>query len=188
MNGTLVGSTENMFRTWEFPVKDLLREGENELVVVFRSVIAEGEERRAAYGTQLPADNDPGKVSPYVRKAAYQFGWDFAPRLVTAGIWLPVELRCWSVARIADVRVTQSLAGADAVVGIEARVDGSIEGNAFIAMEIDGERTLVPLSARNADGTVRASISVHDAQRWWPNGEGEQVLYPLRWNCSIRAG
>src|SRR5215469_3917768 len=35
---------------------------------------------------------DPSKgiypTSQYVRKAAYSFGWDWAPRLITSGIWL----------------------------------------------------------------------------------------------------
>ena len=182
VNGTEVGRADNMFRTWTFPIRHLLREGVNEIVVLFRSAIAVGERRRMLYRVQLPADNDAGrtKVSPYVRKAAYQFGWDFAPRLVTAGIWQPVELRCWSGARIAGVHVSHAFAGDNAVVGFEARIEGALPGAAYIAMEIDGDRTLVPLDARSADGLVHASISLRDARRWWPNGEGEQVLYPLQ--------
>lgn len=93
LNDSLLGKADNMFRQWEWPVKQLLRSGANELKVVFRSVIKEGAKLRDAYGIQLPHDNDPSGVSPYVRKAAYQFGWDFAPRLVGCGIWREVGLR-----------------------------------------------------------------------------------------------
>ena len=93
LNDSLVGRANNMFRTWEWEVKDLLREGPNELRVIFRSPIREGAKLRDAYGIQLPHDNDPSGVSPYIRKAAYQFGWDFCPRLVTSGIWQGVECR-----------------------------------------------------------------------------------------------
>ena len=85
LNGSFLGKADNMFRSWEWPIKGLLKPGDNELKVIFRSAIKEGGKLRDAYGIQLPHDNDPSGVSPYVRKAAYQFGWDFAPRLVGAG-------------------------------------------------------------------------------------------------------
>lgn len=103
LNDSLIGKADNMFRTWEWEVKDKLRRGANELKVIFRSPIKEGAKLRDAYGIQLPHDSDPTGVSPYIRKAAYQFGWDFCPRLVTSGIWKEVELRAWSVARISHV-------------------------------------------------------------------------------------
>ena len=100
LNDSLIGKADNMFRTWEWEVKRHLKKGENELKVIFRSPIKVGAKLREAYGIQLPHDSDPSGVSPYIRKAAYQFGWDFCPRLVTSGIWQEVELRGWSVDRI----------------------------------------------------------------------------------------
>ena len=100
LNDSLLGKADNMFRTWEWPVKDALKPGANELKVIFRSPIKEGAKLRDAYGIQLPHDSDPTGVSPYIRKAAYQFGWDFCPRLVTSGIWKEVEVRGWSEDRI----------------------------------------------------------------------------------------
>lgn len=107
LNDSLIGKADNMFRTWEWEVKHLLKKGENELKVIFRSPIKEGAKLREAYGIQLPHDNDPTGVSPYIRKAAYQFGWDFCPRLVTSGIWKGVELRGWSLARILNVELLE---------------------------------------------------------------------------------
>lgn len=96
LNDSLLGKADNMFRYWEWPIKGALKQGENELKVIFRSAIKEGAKLRDGYGIQLPHDNDPSGVSPYVRKAGFQFGWDFAPRIVTCGIWQPVELRVGS--------------------------------------------------------------------------------------------
>lgn len=105
LNDSLIGKADNMFRTWEWAVKRHLKKGENELKVIFRSPIKEGAKLREAYGIQLPHDNDPSGVSPYIRKAAYQFGWDFCPRLVTSGIWKGVELRGWSSALVSGIDV-----------------------------------------------------------------------------------
>jgi beta-mannosidase len=41
----------------------------------------------------------------YSRKAAYQYGWDWGPRLVTVGIWKPVKLEAWDSAKIDNFRV-----------------------------------------------------------------------------------
>ena len=92
LNGVRIGGADNMFRTWRWPVHGILRAGPNDLRVVLRSPVREGAQLRAAYGIQLPHDSDPSGTSPYVRKAAYQFGWDFVPRLVTLGIWQEVAL------------------------------------------------------------------------------------------------
>lgn len=105
LNDSLLGKADNMFRQWEWPVKDLLKSGENELKVIFHSTIKEGARLRDAYGIQLPHDNDPSGVSPYVRKAAYQFGWDFAPRLVGCGIWREVGLRGWDEAYLTGFKL-----------------------------------------------------------------------------------
>jgi beta-mannosidase len=32
----------------------------------------------------------------FSRKAAYHYGWDWGPRLVTAGIWKPIKLRAFN--------------------------------------------------------------------------------------------
>ena len=49
LNDSLIGKADNMFRTWEWEVKRLLHQGENELKVIFRSPIKEGAKLREAY-------------------------------------------------------------------------------------------------------------------------------------------
>ncbi|NUQ16379.1 MAG: hypothetical protein HUU33_13780 [Flavobacteriales bacterium] len=104
LNGVRIGGSDNMFRTWRWPVHGLLREHGNELQVVLRSPVREGAHERAEHGVQLPHDSDPTGVAPYVRKAAYQFGWDFAPRLVTLGIWKEVALELPAAAPAGSMR------------------------------------------------------------------------------------
>jgi beta-mannosidase len=43
----------------------------------------------------------------YIRKAAYEYGWDWGPRFVTSGIWRPVRLEAWDKVRIADFAIRQ---------------------------------------------------------------------------------
>jgi len=92
VNGTQVLSADNMFREWMIDVKPQVKEGANELRILFRSPIVEGLKKYDANGYVIPvSDNDQavngevegGKaVSVYTRKAGYHFGWDWGPRLV----------------------------------------------------------------------------------------------------------
>src|SRR5208282_4715750 len=43
----------------------------------------------------------------YLRKAAYEYGWDWGPRFVLSGIWRPVKLDVWDDAKISNLHVRQ---------------------------------------------------------------------------------
>jgi len=70
----------------------------------------------------------------YIRKAAYEYGWDWGPRFVTSGIWRPVRLEAWNRVRIADFAIRQrdvskEVAHLDAEIEIEAATAGSTSVN-----------------------------------------------------------
>src|SRR5215469_4804314 len=95
LNGQSLLHADNMFRSWHVNVTGKLRP-HNTLQIVFHSPV----NTVAAVAAKLPyiipgtgyEPLDPSKrvypTSQYVRKAAYSFGWDWAPRLITSGIWL----------------------------------------------------------------------------------------------------
>jgi len=171
LNDSLIGKADNMFRTWEWSIKSSLRLGENELKVIFRSPIKEGAKLRDAYGIQLPHDSDPSGVSPYIRKAAYQFGWDFCPRLVTSGIWKAVELRGWSGGRIFDVQTTHTGEVVNFMVFPQYGSRG-VEKKLKYEVEVNGRRVA---TARNKPGQLwKLSAKRADVipDRWHPAGHG----------------
>lgn len=87
LNDKKVLQADNMFRQWRIPVASALKMGSNHLGVHFYSSARIAKERKAAEKVPYP-DNE----RIYVRKAQYQFGWDWGPRLVTSGIWREVRL------------------------------------------------------------------------------------------------
>src|ERR1043165_4337695 len=100
LNGTYLGHAENMFRCWEWNVKKLLRDGENELQILFSSPVR----FITAKQTQLPLQGGgdiPG--GPHLRKAPCQWGWDWGPKLPPIGIWKDIWLEGYSVC-FEDVR------------------------------------------------------------------------------------
>ena len=176
LNDSLLGKADNMFRTWEWPIKDLLRRGANELKVIFRSPIKEGAKLRDAYGIQLPHDNDPSGVSPYIRKAAYQFGWDFCPRLVTSGIWQAVELRCWSRARIHSVDVSRSASHLLVHVHEIHDLSNTVVGKYKVYL---GDSLIAKGPARRLIGPSTV-LDESRLVKWQPNGTGARKVYDLK--------
>ncbi|ROS79143.1 glycoside hydrolase family 2 protein [Cellulomonas sp. PhB143] len=178
LNGARVASTQNMHRSYRFDVADVLREGTNTVVVRFASALEHAERERDRLGA-LPIPNT-ASVHPinFVRKMASSFGWDWGPVLTTAGIWRPIALESWSVARLDQVRPAVT-------------VDGDV-GRVRVALDLERGRTPEELTVRVGIGALSqevlvpadagaavAELVVPDPDLWWPRGQGAQPLYDL---------
>ena len=105
LNGSEVARTENMFIGRRWDVKPLLRAGRNKLSIRFAS--ASRYIRTERTGHRPREINDPVGGCTVIRKEQCQFGWDWGPRFVTAGIWRDLRLEGWTGNRLDSVRVTQ---------------------------------------------------------------------------------
>ncbi|GAA0691064.1 glycoside hydrolase family 2 protein [Kitasatospora atroaurantiaca] len=175
LNGVRIGSTANQHRSYRFPVRHLLRAGENTLHIRFASAYAYAEAQRAALGDRPGAYTEPYQ---FIRKMACNFGWDWGPTLVTAGIWRPIGLESWSGARLAEVRPVLTVdENHDGRVEVEVRIDRTDERPRTVTAEIAGVRAV----ARPAPGerTARLVLRVPAPALWWPRGLGAQARYEL---------
>jgi beta-mannosidase len=184
LNGTRILSADNMFREWRVDAKSRLRQGENELVVRFRSPIKEVAAAYDGLGYTLPASNDQSTrmVSMFTRKAPYQYGWDWGPRFVTSGIWRPVLLEAWNDARIDDVQIVQNaLTDERADLRVRVAVVASRPGRARVSIGLAGGASLGQVEAAVGAGrnVVEASVAIDHPERWWPNGLGKARLYTI---------
>jgi beta-mannosidase len=100
LNDKLILTANNMFREWRVEVKSQLKAGANQLLVVFPSPITEAT-KIAAKDFWRQQTETPEKS--YLRKAAYEYGWDWGPRFVLSGIWRPVKLDVWDDAKISNL-------------------------------------------------------------------------------------
>ena len=174
LNGTVIGRTANQHRSYRFPVRHLLREGENTLSVRLDSAYSYAEANRAALGHRPGAYTEP---YPFIRKMACNFGWDWGPTLVTAGIWRPVSLESWSGARLAEVRPEVTLDGDDGHVRVAVRVQRTDEQPLTVTAEIAGLRARVVLEP--GQRTAYLDLDVSAPALWWPRGLGAQNRYDL---------
>ena len=193
LNDELILTSDNMFRHHAVPVKGLLREASNELMVEFESPIAAGLAKHDSYDFLFPkSGNDLAEigqvegnkqVSIFSRKAGYHFGWDWGPRLVTSGIWKPISLTAWSGFRIKDVAITHELENSNAhlTAKVEAMASSSMKDQAVSAeIWIDGKRVVIqPVVLLEGSNTFHLDFDIENPELWWPNGLGEQPLYAI---------
>ncbi len=181
LNGDLLGSADNMFRTWRWDVSGRLRAGPNELSVTFRSAVRYAAEMEAARHLDVPDHQLPG--APYLRKAPCHFGWDWGPKLPNVGLWQGVRLEGWSAARLAEVRVSQAIDGDTARISVAIRAEfatdsGSRAYEARIRVvhpsgQVEDARAVLG----PAGPDTHLSIDLKEPELWWPNGLGGQPLY-----------
>ncbi|MEZ4740149.1 MAG: hypothetical protein R2818_12550 [Flavobacteriales bacterium] len=182
LNDSLLGITDNMFRIWKWAIDGALEPGFNELKVIFRSPIRMGAALRDVFGIQLPHDSDPSGVAPYIRKAAFQFGWDFCPRLVTSGIWKDLSLRAWNGIRIQDLRIEQEHGRDSVVLHVKAKLSGCATGSERIRLSA-GERNMelrLNDHAGQCDPTLVMELAVDGSKLWWTNGQGPRNMIEVR--------
>jgi len=104
-NQHVLGHTDNMFRQYRWDVTPWVQVGHNEVHVRFASTVRYMLERQREEPLAGPTQAIPG--GSYVRKAPSHFGWDWGPQLPPVGIWRPMRLEAYSVARLTDVHVRQ---------------------------------------------------------------------------------
>ena len=192
INDIRVLQTNNMHRTYTVDVKEHLLEGTNTLRILLESPIKKGVELYDALDYKIPVSaNDqaetgevPGgkRVNVFTRKAAYHYGWDWGPRLVTSGIWRPVRLISWDDFRISDMVLNQELNGDVARILAHLEIESSIENaNALLQLKLDDDiiaSTKVRLNKGKQDFNI--PIKIDRPELWWPNGLGKQHLYNLQ--------
>lgn len=178
INGQEVAKPDNFYRTWEFDAKPFLRPGRNTIQIDFEtlaSFLKRNEDRPKGFGKPV---QEGGK--PYIRKPAFQGGWDFSPKLLTMGIWRHIGLVGWDTARLTDMGIAQDHTKSGQV-GLNVRLTADVAGPTtahttvlFKGRKVDEATT----SLVGSDGTAR--LTVQNPQLWWPNEMGPQNLYDVR--------
>jgi beta-mannosidase len=180
INGKSVGKTDNMFRTWEFDAKSVLRQGRNTIEILFRSVFPYL--RRREKQRHIPSWGGMGRA--WVRKEPCNFGWDWGPMLVTCGIWRPIRLLAFDNARIEDVHIQQDHSRSGTVgLNVKVNVERAPEEHAALSASVTVHhkgalvaKTSLPLSKA---GEGSAHLQIRNPELWWPNGMGPQPLYEV---------
>lgn len=188
LNGQNIISADNMFRVWKADIKNILKEKGNVLEVYFHSPTRRGLELTENSPYWFDAANDLShigglfdkKISMYMRKAPYHFGWDWGPRILTIGIWKDVTLEGWNDARVEYTHyITESIERKSASVKVET----DILADKFIPsaeLVIENNGTVIARKSISLNPGVNRdfiSFDIKNPKLWWCNGMGEQNMY-----------
>ena len=203
LNECYLGKADNMHRVWEFPVGELLQEGENTLRVIIRSPLKFMAEAFKKYKNIGNEDTVEGFM--HLRKAHYMSGWDWGACLPDGGIFRPVTLLGIESARLDSVYIRQVhedgkvllIPEVDVETVDEAEIDTDEKNSAEmpdqgVESEADEDLLEYEVTVTAPDGTKIVSdgspdeIVIENPQFWWPNGLGEQPLYQVQ--VDLKAG
>jgi len=181
INNRRVGRADNMFRTWEFDVKKFLRPGRNTISVRFDSAERYVAARHRRF--PMPGWGRPHEIAGrgWIRKEQCNFGWDWAPVLVTCGIWRDITILAFDGGRLRDVQILQDHSRGGRV-GLEVIASADGPGRrglrAAVRLTYNG-RTVAKADAPLGRGRAKVRLLVTKPRLWWPNGLGDQPLYDV---------
>jgi len=199
INGSRLGSGENMFRPFAADAKSLLVPGRNRISVGIRSPEKAAEEAAAALPYPIPHSVYPvtSMHRNLIRKAQCMSGWDWGPCLMTGGIYDGISLLALDGPRIEYVGArTCRASGPDSKGGwklevsvdldcdrpgavdiaIELRSHAGVQGTAYGPV-IAATEGRFELSAGSSKAALE--LEARGVDEWWPAGYGEQRLYGL---------
>ena len=167
LNGKKLGSHEGYFRSFEFPVSNLNRKGENVLLI---KVDSPWDEEICSGG------NEPRcvRITRHMIKGNYEHADSFGSRdLNPVGLWKPVEIDFYDSDRIADVLVSTELTdGSTGTVSATVKLDKGI-GN--VRMTIKDRLTGEILLTR--EGRDSFCEMLENITPWTSYERGEGGLY-----------
>ena len=169
LNGKPVLEANNMFRTWKISVKNNLIQGENNIEIKFKSAVLKGKSAAQKLTYTLPGDE---KV--FTRKAQYQYGWDWGPRFVTAGIWKDVNLNFWNNLIIDNVSYNQLGLNDDKAI-LEFITEIKVDRVSTIKLKIN--EIIATFNLKKGLNKIKMNYEIKNPKRWWTNGLGEAKLY-----------
>lgn len=187
LNDSLILTATNMFRTYTVDVERPLHKKNNLLRIVFLPA----SELIGQNRSQAEVQNLPGGERVFIRKAQYQFGWDWSPRLVTCGIWKKVRLEAWSGQMLDHFDLVTDAIQDDTAylrmsfdfrdaLAVGQEVSVTVRENGW---ELYSGKWKNPLEYNRA---VDMQVLIAQPKLWWCNGLGKPYLYDLE--CEIRTG
>ena len=187
VNGHRLLETYNSFRIWRVDGKQWLKAGRNELLVRFPApgTVADKLAAQDPWSAKTKVDS-----KTYLRKPAYEYGWDWGPRFVTSGIWKPVRIEGWDKARVEDFAlrqpdVTKQVAHLNAQVEVESSVEGEADVTISYTANGQAEEAKSHVAVHPGRNLVQVPFEIRNPKLWYPVGYGAQPRYEFTATVAI---
>ena len=173
LNDSLILKTNNAFREFQINLKSLL-ETDNELRIVFENTSTYEEQEKAKLYYTLPESN-----RIFTRKAQFQYGWDWGPKLNTFGIWRPITLNAWNDYKIEDIYIKQKeLTNSKAKLQIQLQNKTLLNNELVYNVYVNDSLVVQQSEIKNQKSKI--NFEIKNPKRWWPHNLGEPYLYDIK--------
>ncbi|KAH4002834.1 hypothetical protein HBI56_051860 [Parastagonospora nodorum] len=185
LNDERILVSDNMFIEHCIDVTEKLQLQSNTLEIVFESARKKGLELVKEHNNHRFIVHQTEISRGPVRKAQYQWGWDWGPILMSCGPWKPIWLETF-VCEIKELSLYYELSADLKSAHLTASISclGPVNGVMFTILE-KGTNTEIASKYVNSPEsevsvTVSASFELDNIALWWPRGYGSQALYSVR--------
>ncbi len=168
--------TNNMFRQWRFTLPKNLKETHNVLTVKFIPSVP----KEMAAAQKLPYKLPDNRV--FSRKAPYQSGWDWGPKLITCGIWQKVYFDLWNGFKIDNIQLKQTeLTKRKGVIEVASTIYSAKNEKVDLNIYVDGSKMgSKTVSLKAGKNVIKEPVKVRNPEYWWPAGMGSHKLYTVK--------
>ena len=184
LNDSLLFTANNMFLPWKSKIRQESLLEVNRLIIKFRPVIKEELQQYKKLNYELP-----GGPRIFTRKAAYQYGWDWAPKYISCGIWQNVEFHIWNKVRIQDINY--KITDLDSTLA-KINIQTTIESIDDILTTIDLKSIDENLNFQFKNVEIQKGIhnynfeiEIQNPKLWWVRNLGNPFLY--RFDVSLKS-
>jgi len=178
LNNQLIGSSDNMHRTYKFDIRDIAVEGENQLLIKFRSPAGKAEEdyqKNPVWGTP-----DAIRGFSHTRKAHYMYGWDWGPKIPDMGIWRDIYIESYIAGCIDEVYIAQKHESGLVNLHVEVKCSNLADKILFLEAKLTNPAgAMICEITEKACGENHLRMDIINPELWYPNGYGKQPLYIL---------
>lgn len=172
LNDSLLGITNNAFKTFRLDIKKSAKKG-NDLRVVFNNT----DEIETFLEQKNPYKLPEGKRI-YTRKAQFQYGWDWGPKLNTSGIWKDISLVAWNEIRFKNIFIRQeNISKEKASLLAEIEIESDENYASEIKIVVNQQEIIQEIEVQKGVHLYKIPIEIVNPMLWWTHNLGNPYLY-----------
>jgi beta-mannosidase len=176
VNGNYQLNTDNAFKRYSISLKEIPMQASNELRIVFQNTASFENAAKLNSEYKLPEGN-----RIYTRKAQFQYGWDWGPKLNTSGISKGIFIQAWNDVKFASIFIRQKKINSErATLSAEITIESSLNKNINLFTKINREVISSNISLKKGTHTYKIPIEITNPKLWWTHNLGTPYLYNFK--------
>ena len=179
LNNQLIAQNENMFLPLKIDITDKVKfKSSNILLIKFISIYKKYQSTdKIAY------------MRKNTRKCQMSFGWDFAPKILTAGIWKDVYIEDLKDICLENFLVESKIESKNkALLGFKFNITNFLNSKVRIIININGRcknsffNGSYNFSLKPGNNKINLNTGINNPKLWFPHNIGEPNLYKIKIN------